>query len=125
MEPNLSGKAILIVEGSLLAGEELADACCRSGARVQLTANIINAFGLLKRIPFDGAVIDRALHNEAYDLCSELRELSIPYICCSAIGCTNLRSGNAMPIMPCGLGSMISAPAYAPIAARPPLPSES
>jgi hypothetical protein len=84
MERNFSGKNILIVEGSLLAGAELAEAFGRSGAGVQLTANIINAFDLLRRTQFDGAVIDQGLHNEAFDLCSELRELGIPFICCAA-----------------------------------------
>lgn len=84
MERDLSGKTILIVEGSLLAGGELAEALSRCGARVHLTTNFINAFSLLRRISFDGAVIDQGLHNEAFDLCSELRELGIPYICCSA-----------------------------------------
>ncbi|HWB46150.1 MAG TPA: hypothetical protein VG900_11975 [Hyphomicrobiaceae bacterium] len=84
MECHLNGKTVLIVQGSLLAGPELQNAFGRAGARVFLTANIINAFGLLKRVAFDGAVIDQGLHNEAFDLCSELRELGVPYICCSA-----------------------------------------
>ncbi len=84
MERDLSGKTILIVEGSLLAGGELAAVLSKCGARVHLTTNFINAFSLLRRIPFDGAVVDRGLHNEAFDLCSELRELDIPYICCNA-----------------------------------------
>ncbi len=84
MDTNLSGKTVLIVEGSLLDGTGLADALGRSGARVHLTANAINAFNLLRRTQFDGAVIDHGLHNEAFDLCSELRELGIPYIFCKA-----------------------------------------
>ncbi len=84
MAPNLSGKAILIVEGSLLAGAELADALGRCGARAHLTANVINAFSLLRRSRFDAAVIDHGLHNEAFDLCLELRDLGIPYISCKA-----------------------------------------
>ena len=84
MERNLSGKTILIVKGSLLAGEKLAEALSRCGARVHLTSNVINAFSLLRRMPFDGAVVDQGLHNEAFDLCSELREFDIPYFCCSA-----------------------------------------
>lgn len=81
---DLGGKTILIVEGSLLAGTELADAFRRSGANVQLTTNIINAFNLLRREPFDGAVVDQGRHNEAFDLCSELRDLGVPYIGCVA-----------------------------------------
>lgn len=84
MERYLSGKTILIIEGSLLAGEEIAEALSRCGARVHLTTNFINAFSLLRRMSFDGAVVDQGLHNEAFDLCSELRELDIPYFCCSA-----------------------------------------
>lgn len=84
MEHNLTGKTILIIEGSLLAGSALRDAFGRAGARVFLTANVINSFSLLKRITFDGAVIDQGLHNAASDLCSELHDLGIPYICCAA-----------------------------------------
>lgn len=84
MAPHLGGKTILIVQGSLLAGAELADAFEENGARVHLTSNCINAFDLLRRIKFDGAVIDQGLHNEAFDLCSELRDLAIPYMCCAA-----------------------------------------
>lgn len=81
---DLGGKTILIVEGSLLAGAELADAFHRAGAQVHLTTNIINAFNLLRREPFDGAVVDEGRHNEAFDLCSELRDLGVPYIGCVA-----------------------------------------
>lgn len=69
----------------MLAGGELADAFRRAGADVHLTTNIINAFNLLRRRePFDGAVVDQGRHNEAFDLCSELRDLGIPYIGCVA-----------------------------------------
>lgn len=84
MERNLTGKTILIVQGSLLAGPELKKAFDRSGARVYLTTNVINAFSLLRRIRFDGAVVDQGLHNAAFDLCSELQDLGIPYICSAA-----------------------------------------
>ena len=84
MERNLNGKTILIVEGSLLAGAELAEAFGRAGARVYLTTNMINAFSLLRRMQFDGALIDQGLHNEAFDLYGELQELGITYICCAA-----------------------------------------
>ena len=84
MERSLSGKKILIVEGSLLAGQELEEAFIRTGAQVYLTGNIISAFGLLRSVHFDGAVIDQGLHNEAFDLCSDLRELGIPDVCCTA-----------------------------------------
>ena len=84
MDHDFGGKTILIVEGSLLAGAELADAFRGAGADVHLTTNIINAFNLLRREPFDGAVVDQGRHNEAFDLCSELRDLGIPYIGCVA-----------------------------------------
>ena len=84
MERNLSGKNILIVQGSLLAGFELRDAFMRSGARVYLTGNLISAFDLLQRIQFDDTVVDQGLHNEAFDLCTEFQALNIPYICCAS-----------------------------------------
>jgi len=84
MDRNLSGKNILIVQGSLLAGPELEDAFARSGARVYLTGNTISAYDLLRRVSFEGAVIDKGLHNEAFDLCRELQALGIPYQCCSS-----------------------------------------
>jgi hypothetical protein len=84
MGHNLTGKKILVVQGSLLAGAELKDAFDRSGARVYHTHSVINAFNLLRRIRFDGAVVDQGLHNAAFDLCSELHDLRTPYICCAA-----------------------------------------
>jgi hypothetical protein len=39
---------------------------------------------LLRREQFDGAVVDQGRHNEAFDLCSELKDLAVPYICCIA-----------------------------------------
>lgn len=84
MERNLIGKTILIVEGSLLDGAELAEAVGRAGGRVNLTTNIINAFGLLDRTRFNGALIDQGLHNKSFELYGELRDLGIPYICCAA-----------------------------------------
>lgn len=84
MESKLSGKNILIVQGSLLAGSELRDALMRSGAIVFVTGNLISAFDLLQRIRFDGAIVDQGLHNEAFDLCTEFQAYNIPYICCNA-----------------------------------------
>jgi hypothetical protein len=84
MTRNVSGKTVLIVQGSLLSGSDLEDAFTRSGARVYLTTNIISAFGLLRRIRFDGAVVDQGLHNAAFDLCSELHDVGVPYICCAS-----------------------------------------
>jgi DNA-binding response OmpR family regulator len=84
MESKLSGKNILILQGSLLAGSELRDAFMRSGARVFVTENLISAFDLIQRKHFDGAIVDQGLHNEAFDLCTEFQALNIPYICCNA-----------------------------------------
>jgi hypothetical protein len=56
MERNLTDKTILIVQGSLLAGPDIEAAFSRSGARVHLTTNLINAFSLLRRVRFDGAL---------------------------------------------------------------------
>lgn len=61
---DLGGKSILIVEGSLLAGAELADVFRRAGAHVHLTTNIINAYNLLRREAFDGAVVDQGRHTK-------------------------------------------------------------
>jgi len=80
MRQNFSDKTILIVQGSLLSCAELESAFKRAGASVYLAGNIISAFGLLNRTSFDGAVIDQGLHNAAFDLCCELRELGVPYV---------------------------------------------
>jgi CheY-like chemotaxis protein len=80
----MSGKTILVVQGSLLATAELKEALEGAGATVCETANLISAYGLLDRVKFDGAVIDQALHNEAFDLCEELRAIGTPYVCCNA-----------------------------------------
>lgn len=84
MTHDFTGKTILIVQGSLLAGSALEEAFSRAGARVFLTTNVISAFNLLRRIRFHGAVIDQGLHNAAFDLCGELHDLNIPYLCCAA-----------------------------------------
>ena len=84
MENTVKGKNILIVQGSLLAGSELRDALVRAGAHAYLTCNLISAFELVQKHRFDGAVIDRGLHNEAFDLCAELQDLGVPYVCCAA-----------------------------------------
>jgi hypothetical protein len=80
----LVGKSILILEGSLLSGTELSRELVASGARAFITGNELSAFSLLAKQTFDGALIDYALHNEAFELCDELRALGIPYVCCSA-----------------------------------------
>ena len=80
MERRLCGKHILVVKGALLADVELRDALVRHGARVTSTANLVNAFDLVARKEFDGAVVDHSLHNEAFDLCTEFQALGIPYL---------------------------------------------
>jgi DNA-binding response OmpR family regulator len=80
MENKLTGKKILIVNGSVLADAELRDALVRLGAKVTVTKNMVSAFDLIARRDFNGAVIDHGLHNEAFDLCTELQALDIPYI---------------------------------------------
>jgi hypothetical protein len=55
MENALTGKNILIVQGSLLAGTELRDALVRAGAHAYLTCNLISAFDLVQKHRFDGA----------------------------------------------------------------------
>ena len=42
------------------------------------------AFRLLDRIRFDAVLIDHSLHNEAIDLCIELRSEGIPHVSCRA-----------------------------------------
>jgi CheY-like chemotaxis protein len=84
MELNLTGKNILIFEGSSLVSDVLKDAFNRAGARVWVTGKVITAFDLVQRVRFDGAVLDHGMHNEVFELCEELREAGIPYICCNA-----------------------------------------
>ena len=84
MELNLTGKNILIVEGSLVASDPLKKAFNRAGARVYITGKVITAFDMVQRVRFDGAVLDQGMHNEVFELCEELREAGIPYICCNA-----------------------------------------
>jgi hypothetical protein len=81
---NLAGKNVLIVQGSMLDGHRLTAAFKRAGSTPYLTANMISAYELLRRIRFGGAVLDSGLHNEAYDLCTELQAFDTPYICCQA-----------------------------------------
>jgi response regulator RpfG family c-di-GMP phosphodiesterase len=80
MSENLLGKAILMVKGSLLSTDELEAALKEQGARVQTASNIISAFALVERRRFDGAILDKGLHNEAFDLCAELKERRVPYL---------------------------------------------
>lgn len=84
MQPNLLGKKILIVQGSLLSARELEAALFKEGAKVQTVTNMISAFWVIERHTFDGAVIDKGLYNQAFDLCTELQALDVPYIACGA-----------------------------------------
>ena len=84
MEYNFKGKTVLVVQRSLLAGSEIEQALRSAGARVYLTGNIVSAFDLVQRARFDGAIIDQGFHNEAFDLCEELRDHGVPYIASAA-----------------------------------------
>lgn len=80
MAKELVGKKILVVKASLLSTAELDAALKEQGAAVQLASNVISAFAVIERRAFDGAILDKGLHNEAFDLCAELRELDVPYV---------------------------------------------
>jgi hypothetical protein len=80
MAQNLLGKTILVLKGALLSTGELEAALKEQGARVQTAGNIISAFALVERGRFDGAILDKGLHNEAIDLCAELQERGVPYL---------------------------------------------
>lgn len=84
MHNKLSGKKVLIVKGSLLVPFALEMALAERGARVITATNIISAFSLIEHETFDAAVIDKGLHNEAFDLCAELKSLSIPFVMADA-----------------------------------------
>ncbi|WP_414461846.1 hypothetical protein [Hyphomicrobium sp. DY-1] len=84
MQTLLSAKRILIVKGSLLAAKALEAVLADRGAKVVLATNIISAFSLLERQEFDAAVIDKGLHNEAFDLCAEMKMMGIPYVLADA-----------------------------------------
>ena len=57
---------------------ELEAALVKEGAKVQTVTNVISAFWMIERQPFDGAVIDKGLHNEVMGLCAELQSLNVP-----------------------------------------------
>jgi DNA-binding NtrC family response regulator len=80
MQPNLPGKRVLIIKGSLLAPDALEAALVEQGVKVVLATNLISAFSLIERDTFDAVVIDKGLHNEAIDLCAELKSLEVPYV---------------------------------------------
>lgn len=70
---SLSGKSILIVQGPGLAAAELRAELERRGAKAVIAEHITAAFSLVQCLPFDGAIIDSALRNEAFDFCTELQ----------------------------------------------------
>jgi hypothetical protein len=82
MHGTLHGKNILIVEGSLIATAEVQEALINEGARPFVAHNLPAAFELVRRLRLDGAIIDHSLHNEAFDLCTELQAVDTPYISC-------------------------------------------
>ena len=84
MHHKLSGKKVLIVKGSLLVPFAVATALTERGAKTVTATNIISAFSLLEREMFDAAVIDKGLHNEAFDLCAELKSLGVPFVLANA-----------------------------------------
>jgi len=84
MHNKLSGKKVLIVKGSLLVPFALEMALAERGSKAITATNIISAFSLIERERFDAAVIDKGLHNEAFDLCAELKSFDIPYILANA-----------------------------------------
>ena len=82
MSTDLTGKKILIVEGSLLSGTELRSALMQAGAQVNVARSVSDAFNRLKPGLPDAAIVDYALHNEAFDLCTEFQAYEVPYIHC-------------------------------------------
>ena len=56
----------------------------QEGATAFIAHNVSAAFHLVERIKFDGVILDYGLHNEAFDLCTELQAADIPYVSCRA-----------------------------------------
>ena len=84
MEDLLNGRKVLIVEGLTLSSQEIREALAEKRAHVFVARGVADAFRLLDRTSFDAVIIDHSLHNEAVDLCIELRTESIPYVSCRA-----------------------------------------
>ena len=84
MESVLAGKKILIVEGLTLTSAEIREVLANEKAQAFVARDVAAAFRLLDRIRFDAALIDHSLHNEAIDLCIELRSEGIPHVSCRA-----------------------------------------
>jgi hypothetical protein len=84
MESVLAGKNILIVEGLTLTSAEIKERLADETAKAFVARGVAAAFRLLDRVRFDAVIIDHSLHNEAIDLCIELRTEGIPYVSCRA-----------------------------------------
>ena len=56
---------------------------CYRLAQLTIATNLISTFNLIGRKIFDGALIDHSLHNEAFDLYTELQALNVPYLSCN------------------------------------------
>jgi hypothetical protein len=84
MESVLAGKNILIVEGLTLTSAEIKEVLANEKAQAFIARDVAAAFRLLDRVRFDAVLIDHSLHNEAIDLCIELRTEGIPHVSCRA-----------------------------------------
>jgi hypothetical protein len=84
MQADLCDKKVLLAAGSLLSDPDLYAALTGEGAQVTAARSVRTAMQSLTASQIDGAVIDHGLHNEAFDLCVELRERGIPYIYANA-----------------------------------------
>jgi hypothetical protein len=82
MESVLAGKNILIVEGLTLTSAEIREGLANEKAQAFVARDVAAAFRLLDRVRFDAVLIDHSLHNEAIDLCIELRREGIPHVSC-------------------------------------------
>ena len=84
MESILAGRKILIVEGLTLTSAEIREVLANEKAQAFVARDVAAAFRLLDRVRFDAVLIDHSLHNEAIDLCIELRSEGIPHVSCRA-----------------------------------------
>lgn len=84
MQAMLSGKRVLIVKGSLLAPCALEKTLGDRGAKVITATNVISAFSIIEHENIDATVIDKGLHNEAFDLCAELSMMEVPHLLADA-----------------------------------------
>jgi DNA-binding response OmpR family regulator len=101
MESILAGRKILIVEGLTLTSAEIREVLANEKAQAFVARDVAAAFRLLDRVRFDAVLIDHSLHNEAIDLCIELRTEGIPpsHAALQTAG-RDGRRANVMPNMP-------------------------